>query len=207
MIFKKLVLGMLHTNCYILGDENTNEVAVFDPGAKAENIIGTIDKNGYTVKYIIITHAHFDHVLALDEMKETYPDAKIVVCKADVPMLNVDSNNFSRHFKTFPPKSKADIEVVDGDKLCVGKVELEIWHTPGHSKGSMCILTDDMVISGDTLFYMSIGRTDFYGGDFDEIVASLKRLATLPDDTKVYPGHGDATTIGFEKENNQFMRG
>lgn len=207
MIFKKLVLGMLHTNCYILGDENTGEVAVFDPGAKVENIITTIEKNEYSVKYIIITHAHFDHVLALDELKKKYPDAKIVVHSADEPYLNVDSGNFSRHFKTYPPKSKADICVNDGDKLNVGNVELTIWHTPGHSRGSMCILADGMVLSGDTLFYMSIGRTDFDGGDFDEIVESLKRLATLPDDTKVYPGHGDATTIGFEKENNQFMRG
>ena len=207
MIFKKLVLGMLHTNCYIVGDENTGEIAVFDPGAKAKNIIDTIERNEYKVKYIIITHAHFDHVLALDELKEMYPDAKIVICKADASALNVDSGNFSRHFKTFPPKSKAEIEVEDGDKLCVGDVVFEIWHTPGHSKGSMCVLADGMVLSGDTLFYMSIGRTDFDGGDFDEIVESLKRLATLPDDTKVYPGHGDATTIGFEKENNQFMRG
>lgn len=207
MIFKKLVLGMLHTNCYILGDDATNEVAVFDPGAKAKNIIDTIEKNAYKVKYIIITHAHFDHVLALDELKEMYPDAQIVVHLADEPYLNLDHDNFSRHFKTYPPKHKADICVNDGDKLSVGNVELTIWHTPGHSRGSMCVLTEDLVISGDTLFYMSIGRTDFDGGDFDTIVKSLKRLATLPDETKVYPGHGDATTIGFEKENNQFMRG
>lgn len=207
MIFKKLVLGMLHTNCYILGDDVTGEVAVFDPGAKAKNIIDTIEKNGYKVKYIIITHAHFDHVLALDELKDTYPDAKIVLHSADEPYLNLDHDNFSRHFKTYPPKHTADICVNDGDKLSVGNVELTIWHTPGHSRGSMCVLTEDLVISGDTLFYMSIGRTDFDGGDFDTIVKSLKRLATLPDETKVYPGHGDATTIGFEKENNQFMRG
>ena len=207
MIFKKLVLGMLHTNCYILGDDATNEVAVFDPGAKAKNIIDTIEKNGYKVKYIIITHAHFDHVLALDELKDTYPDAKIVLHSADEPYLNLDHDNFSRHFKTYPPKRKADICVNDADKLSVGNVELTIWHTPGHSRGSMCVITEDLVISGDTLFYMSIGRTDFDGGDFDTIVKSLKRLATLPDETKVYPGHGDATTIGFEKGNNQFMRG
>ena len=207
MIFKKLVLGMIHTNCYIVGDEETNEVAVFDPGAKAKNIIDTIEKYEYKVKYIIITHAHFDHVLALDELKEAYPDAKIVIHTADEPYLNLDHDNFSRHFKTYPPKHKADICVNDGDKLSVGKHEFTFWHTPGHSRGSMCTLIEDMVMSGDTLFYMSIGRTDFDGGDFDTIVESLKRLATLPDDTKVYPGHGDATTIGFEKENNQFMRG
>ena len=178
-----------------------------DPGAKVQNIINEIEKNVLSVKYIIITHAHFDHVLALDELKDYFPDAKIVIHEADEPYLNVDSGNFSRHFKTYPPKCKADIAVKDGDTLKLGELELKFMHTPGHSRGSMCILCEDNLISGDTLFYMSIGRTDFDGGNYDEIIKSLERLAKLPDNTKVFPGHGDATTIGYEKANNEYMRG
>ncbi len=203
---EKLVLGALDTNCYIFYDENTNEAVIIDPAADSDTIIEKIKDLNLKVKYIIITHAHIDHIMALDGVYE-YTKAPVVIHSDDKDNLNNDAFNLAVYFHTVSPKKKADITVKNGDTLTLGKNVLKFIHTPGHNKGSMCILCNDILFSGDTLFLMSVGRTDHYGGNSEKIIKSIKtRLFVLDDNIRVYPGHGDETTIGFEIENNMFVR-
>lgn len=202
----KLTLGALDTNCYILYDPDTKEAAVIDPADEETKIIDTINNYNLKVKYIIITHAHIDHLLALDKVYE-YTNASVVIHFDDKDALNNDVFNLASFFNAKSPLKKADITVKNGDILRLGENTLTFIHTPGHNRGSMCIHTDNILISGDTLFNLSIGRTDYYGGNFDTIINSIKkRLFVLADDTKVYPGHGQETTIGYEIKNNPFIR-
>ncbi len=205
MQIKRLILGALGTNCYIIYDQITKLGAVIDPAGDAQRLIDEIKNLKIDVKYIILTHAHIDHILALDDICNVF-NAKVVIHTDDSTALNNDSYNLAMFFHTKSPNKKADIVVKDKDILKLGENELKFIHTPGHTKGSMCILVDDILISGDTLFYVSIGRTDFYGGSYGTIMRSIKeKLFTLDDNTRVYPGHGEETTIGYEKQNNPFV--
>lgn len=202
----KLTLGALDTNCYILYDPETKEAAVIDPADEDVKIIDTIKNYNLKVKYIIVTHAHIDHILALDKVSQ-YTNASLVIHSDDKDALNNDVFNLATFFNAKSPSKKADILVKNGDVLHLGENNLKIIHTPGHNRGSMCIHVDDILISGDTLFNQSIGRTDYYGGNFDTLINSIKkRLFVLDDNTKVYPGHGCETTIGYEINNNPFIR-
>lgn len=201
----KLVLWLLHTNCYILYDENTKNAVIIDPAGQFEVIKNKIEELEINVKYIILTHAHIDHVIALDELKN-YTNAEIVIHKEDAKILNDGEKNLADYFKKPCPVSKADIAVKDGDTLNIDGHIFKFIHTPGHTKGGMCILFKNMLFSGDTLFYSSVGKIDHYGGDMEEEIRSIKeKLMVLDDNIKVYPGHGDATTIGFERKNNMFL--
>lgn len=202
----KLTLGALDTNCYILYDPETKEAAVIDPADEDVKIIDTIKNYNLKVKYIIVTHAHIDHILALDKVAQ-YTNASLVIHSDDKDALNNDVFNLATFFNAKSPTKKADILVKNGDVLHLGENNLKIIHTPGHNRGSMCIHVDNILISGDTLFNQSIGRTDYYGGNFDTLINSIKkRLFVLDDNTKVYPGHGCETTIGYEINNNPFIR-
>lgn len=206
MQIKKLVVGALDTNCYLIYSENTKNGAIIDPAGDADKLIEKIKTLDINIKYIILTHAHIDHILALDKVCE-YTNAPVVIHADDSNSLNNDAFNLAVYFHTKSPDAKADITVKNGDILKIDDNELKFIHTPGHTKGSMCILIDDILISGDTLFNTSIGRTDYYGGSFDKIKKSIKeRLFVLDDNTRVYPGHGEETTIGYEIENNPFVR-
>lgn len=205
MILKQLSLGALDTNCYFLADEQTHTVAVIDPAADAPKILATLQENGWTAKYIIITHAHIDHIAALDDVAKA-TGAKVVLHNADRNILNNDALCLALYFGLPAPKVPADILVNDGDTLSIGNLTLTFIHTPGHNPGSMCILVDDTLIAGDTLFYESVGRVDHYGGDYQTILRSLNRLMELDDAVKVYPGHGPATTIGHERMHNPYIR-
>jgi len=207
MIIEKIPVGIFETNCYIFGDNLSKEVIIIDPGDEADKIINVIEINNYIVKYIIITHGHFDHILAIKDIKNKY-NIKIAIHKNDAEYLSNNNLNLSSTvpnitFEGITP----DIIVKDGDILNLGKYKLEIIHTPGHTDGGICIKIDDILFSGDTLFRGSIGRTDFPSGSFDKIEASIKKLYTLKDDTKIYPGHGSFTNIGREKRSNPFVRG
>lgn len=205
MKIEKLVLWLLHTNCYIIYDENTNNAAVIDPAGNCEIIIDKIENLKLNVKYIILTHAHIDHMIALDELKE-YSGAKLVMHEKETELYTNGDWNLSDHFKKECPKSETDILVKDNDTLKMDSVTFKFIHTPGHTKGGMCILTEDKLFSGDTLFQMSIGKTDYYGGNMAEEINSIKqKLMVLDDNITVYPGHGDSTTIGFERKNNMFL--
>lgn len=206
MQIEKLILGALDTNCYILYDEKTKNGAIIDPADDEDKIIDSIEKLNVNIKYIIITHAHIDHLLALDKICE-YTNAPVVIHADDKDSLNNDAFNLAVYFHAKSPQKKADIIVRNGDTLTIDDNILKFIHTPGHNRGSMCILCNDILISGDTLFKASIGRTDYYGGSFEKIIKSIKeRLFLLDDNTKIYPGHGEETTIGYEIENNPFVR-
>ncbi len=230
MILKAILTGMFDSNCYILGDNG--EAAVIDPGADVEDIARILVEHALKLKYIILTHAHIDHIAEVDNLRSTL-GGKTVVHEDDAPLLGDQMLNGSALFGRSRTFSMADTLVRDGDILELGKAKLSIIHTPGHTPGGMCILakdgTDDegsmsqisnygrqeedeggglgkgCIFTGDTLFRMSIGRTDLGAGDQGKITASLRRLMKLDGALKVYPGHGPSTTIDFERKNNPWL--
>lgn len=205
MILKALTLGDLATNCYILADEQSKECAVFDPAAEAGRIADAVATFGFKVKYIILTHTHIDHISALDELKDI-TGGEVALHADEADSLNSDADTMSFIIGTSAPSTRADIRLNHGDTLTLGNTQLKIFHTPGHTVGGISVLCGDILISGDTLFHESIGRTDFRGGDFDTLISSVKEhLFTLDGDTKVYPGHGPATTIDHEICYNPFF--
>lgn len=207
MILKGFLNGMLDSNCYILGDDG--EAAVVDPGADAEDIIRVLEKHALKLKYIILTHAHIDHITEVDELRCAM-GGKTVIHEDDAPLLGDMLLNGSALFGRGRSFSDADLLVKDGDVLEIGKARLRFIHTPGHTPGSVCIAVngstgEEFIFTGDTLFRMSIGRTDLGAGDHKKIIESLNRLMALDDDLVVYPGHGPATTIGHERRNNPWI--
>ena len=199
--------GALQANTYLAVDEKTNEGFIVDPGGYNKVLTKEVRDNDVNIKYIILTHGHSDHICGVNEHKAEFPDAKIVAYKDEEAMLENPNLNQSPGFGV-PYSTKADILVSDGDELKVGDVTLKFIHTPGHTEGGMCIYVKEAkaLFSGDTLFRQSIGRTDFPGGSYKEIMDSIrKKLFLLPDDTNVFPGHMGTTSIGFEKENNPFV--
>lgn len=205
-MFKKLPLGKFQTNCYIVADDLSKEAAVIDPSGEFEEIKGYIEENQLSVKYILLTHAHGDHILALPELK-AISNAPVGVHAGDEIMLNKADINMSGYFTSNPIEMKSDFHLEDGEILELGAEKLEVIHTPGHSKGSVCILFQKELMSGDTLFARGIGRTDLYGGDYDTLIRSVvSKLFTLPDDIQVHPGHGSSSTILQEKESNPFFK-
>lgn len=205
MKFKTLPLGIYQANCYVLFDESTKEAAVIDPGGDFPELKSYIEENGLKVNYIIITHGHGDHIGALQELKN-YTGATVCIHKEDHEMLKSKRKNYSEEMGFPSVEMSADKLLADGDILKLGDAELSIIHTPGHSKGGICIYSEGSLFSGDTLFACSIGRTDLEGGSFQEIISSIKeKLLVLPENTKVYPGHGSSSTILIEKKRNPFL--
>lgn len=207
MRITNLPSGALQANTYLAVDEKTNEGFIVDPGGYNKVLTKEVRDNDVNIKYIILTHGHSDHICGVNEHKAEFPDAKIVAYKDEEAMLENPNLNQSPGFGVLY-STKADILVSDGDELKVGDVTLKFIHTPGHTEGGMCIYVKEAkaLFSGDTLFRQSIGRTDFPGGSYKEIMDSIrKKLFLLPDDTNVFPGHMGMTSIGFEKENNPFV--
>jgi glyoxylase-like metal-dependent hydrolase (beta-lactamase superfamily II) len=204
--FIRLPLGIYQANCYILNDEETKEAAVIDPAGDFEEIKSYIETNGLRIKYIIITHGHGDHIGALSELKN-YSGAAVCIHEGDSEMLTDCRKNLSAEMGYGTVEVSADRFLEDGDILELGNTKLNVIHTPGHSRGGICIYCDGTLFSGDTLFACSIGRTDLDGGSYDDIIDSIKKkLLILPEDTKVYPGHGPSTTILIEKKRNPFLQ-
>ncbi|MBR5540200.1 MAG: MBL fold metallo-hydrolase [Clostridia bacterium] len=201
MTFERIPVGAMAANCCLVYDEQKN-AAVIDPGDEPELLLARIQKYGLTVRAILLTHVHFDHIQAVKELQaETC--APLLVHEAEVPALTDPA--FS--LVMTPYHLTADRVLHDGDTVEVGELTFTVLHTPGHTDGSVCYWCGDTLFSGDTLFAGSIGRTDFAGGDFTAMRKSLARLAALPDDIRVIPGHGPETTIGFEKRHNPFVLG
>ncbi len=195
MFVKMFTVGMLAANCFLVGNTETNEAIIVDPGfdreSEAKTIINEIERNEFEIKYIINTHGHPDHNGGNRILKD-YTKAPILIHEYDASLLSNPS---------------ADRKLRDGDLIEIGSIELRVVHTPGHSKGSIILLGSDVVFSGDTLFAGSIGRFDLPGGSLNELVNSLKNnLLTLPDHVKVYPGHGPVSTIGEERRHNPFLQ-
>ena len=203
MEIKTIPVGRLETNCYLAYDgENA---VVIDPGADAEKIMTEVKKLGVQVSHIFLTHAHFDHTLAVNEIKAS-TGAKFVVGKAEGERLSSAylSGLSLMGVGDFEP-IEADVEISDGDTMDVGSMHFEFLHTPGHTEGSFCIFCDGVMFSGDTLFAGTCGRCDLPGGDIEEMFSSLKKLYLLPGDYKVYPGHGESTLLSEERIFNPYV--
>jgi len=208
MILEMLTVGTLFTNCYIVGCSETLEGLIIDPGfdrdSEAGGILKEVDKHRLKVKYIVNTHGHPDHTAGNGILKKA-TGAPILIHELDAPKLTDASKSLSGLFGLHVTSPPADRTLREGDVVQVGKVKLKVLHTPGHSKGSISLLGENVVFTGDTLFAGSIGRYDFPDASFKEIMSSLKRLVMLPDYVKVYPGHGPTSTISREKRTNPFL--
>jgi len=205
MILEALMVGPLGVNCYIVGDDKTREAIVIDPGGNAREILDTLRHGRLTPIAIVATHAHFDHLLALDEVR-AQTRAPFLLHAEEAEMLTNAPLGARMFGFAFPPPAPADRLLRDGDEVRVGEIALKVLHTPGHSPGGMCLWHDNHVFVGDTLFQGGIGRVDLPGGDYATLMRSIRdKLLTLPDGTVVYPGHGDATTIGEERQLNPFL--
>jgi len=204
MIIERLVVGPIEANCYIVADEATREGMVIDPGADASDILKRILQLGLTIKYIVLTHSHFDHVGAAGAIKKA-TGAGIAAHEADANTLNDGflARMAGLVFEKVPPP---DILLKGWEDLALGGLHFTVLHVPGHSPGGIALYGQDVVFTGDSLFEAGIGRTDLPGGDYAQLIESLNtRLLALDDDIKVYPGHGDATTIGAERRSNPFL--
>lgn len=205
MIFEALVVGMYGANCYIVGSEETKEAAVIDPGAEFNKIDSKLKDLGLKPTMVILTHYHGDHIGAVQEFIDKY-DTKIYIHKEDAKSLNDSSMNLTKSMFGKDIEVKADVELSDGDEINLGDLKFEIIHTPGHTKGGICIKVGNIMMTGDTLFNSSIGRTDFPGGSFEEIIKSIKeKVFKYDDDTILYPGHMSSSTIKREKQYNPFV--
>jgi len=206
MILKALAVGPIMANCYIIGCEETRNAAVIDPGDEADRILTTLSEDKLTVRYILNTHGHFDHVGANMRLKEV-TGAALAIHPDDAPMLdtlNMAAASFGMAVDNSPPP---DLLINDGDTINIGNIKLKVIHTPGHSPGGVAFHTNGIVFVGDTLFAGSIGRTDFPGGDYNTLISSVRnKLFLLGDDVQALTGHGPATTIGQEKRTNPFFR-
>ena len=206
MRIEKLVLGPANTNCYFIGSEDTNEIIIIDPSSASQKIEAYITKNQWKPVAIFLTHGHFDHIQAVDDLREVYK-IHAYVHEIEQEMLSSKKLNVSELFG-MPFETKADILMKDGEIIALAGLQVEVIATPGHTSGSVCfyIASEKALISGDTLFLRSYGRPDFPTGDMATLEKTIKnRLFTLPDDTEVYPGHEGKTQIGWEKQWNPIL--
>lgn len=205
-IFLQRAVGPLGCNCYIVGDDVAKKAIVIDPGGDADDLLLAIAQQGLEITALIATHAHFDHVLAAERLREL-TGAPFYLHDDDKPVLSwlQESGRMFLGVDLAPPP-EIDSSAREGDLLVAGSVELRVIHTPGHSPGSLVLAGGGVMFAGDTLFAGSIGRTDLPGGDGQALVDAVRgKLFSFDDDTPVYPGHGPATTIGVEKETNPFV--
>lgn len=195
---------MLQENTYILTDFETNQGMVIDPGCYTPAMKKEL-RNLTELKYIILTHAHGDHMGALNAIRKDYPDAVLIAGVKEKKLLLDAENNGSMEFSPEPVSTEADRYVSEGDSVTLGSIEFTFMETPGHTKGGICICGDGKIFTGDTLFFRSIGRTDLYSGNMEQMRKSLQKLMRLPDEIQVLPGHGPGTSIGAEKKGNPFV--
>lgn len=202
-----MVVGPIATNCYIVVNEKNNEAVVVDPGDEGDRIAQEIKKAQLTVKAIFLTHGHSDHISGLEEVEEA-TGAKIYMSKEDAPRLGNRQSSFSYFNKKKDKTISAPNEFfTDGEELTVAGLNFKIFATPGHTPGGVCIKCEDTVFCGDTVFAESIGRTDLPGGSYETILKSIKdKILPLDDNTKLLPGHGPATTVGWERRRNPFLQ-
>lgn len=203
MIIKRFIAGLLENNTYLIKDEATKKAVLVDASACIPEIKEAV--KGYNVEYILLTHGHFDHIMGLNELKKEL-NAKAVISQDDL-ILSDNINEFTRLFglpDTTPPTYEKFVK--DGDVIIVGDLEIKVIATPGHTEGGVCYLIDGNLFSGDTLFRESVGRTDLFGGNSSKLSDSIKnKLFKLDDNTEIFPGHGDMTTIGHEKKYNELV--
>lgn len=201
-------LGHVNTNCYIVIDEKSREAVVIDPGEYTQKLIDTIDEKEIDVKYILLTHGHFDHILGVPYLKEK-TGAQVMIHQNDATCLGDEKESLMYGISPgLQVPLKPDKVFGDGDRISFGDVTFEVMFTPGHTKGSVCFICEEerCIFTGDTMFYRTYGRTDLPGGDDEEMLMSLYRLYALRGDYTIYPGHGIMTTLEKERKNNRYMR-
>ncbi len=204
MLIKTFVVGQLQTNCYVVTDEATLECAVIDPGAESGRILNYIEDNKLKLKCVFITHGHFDHTMGVPALFEA-TGARVFINVKDANQKSVDED-FKRCGGMAGSETEGGLAFYsEGDSIRVGNLEFKVMETPGHSRGSVTLLCQNCLFTGDTLFKDSCGRTDFEGGSYDVLMKSLKRLYQLPGDYEVYPGHADTTTLDRERRFNYYM--
>lgn len=206
MKIKTYISGPIDANNYLIWDENTKDAVLIDCSDKREDIIKDVNDNGLNVKYILLTHGHFDHILGVNTMAKRL-NAKVGIHINDSVMMN-SVKEMCQMFGISPCEAqKYDFTVKDGDKIQFGTYEIKVIETPGHTKGGVCYLVEDKLFCGDTVFKNSYGRTDLPGGSYDEISNSIKNIIfKLDDNITIYTGHGPFTTVGYEKKFNEINR-
>ena len=208
MIHQIFPVGPLQCNCSVIGDETTREAMVIDPGDEIERVLEIVRQHKLTVKTIVVTHAHIDHVGGANKLKQA-TGAPILMNENDATLLKMLEMQAAWIGVRPPGEVKIDSAIGDADTIRAGKLEARVLHTPGHTEGSVCLYfePEKKLIAGDTLFAGSIGRTDLPGGSYEKILRSLhKTVMALPDETIVVPGHGELTTIGEERSSNPFLQ-
>lgn len=207
MKIKKYVVGMIGTNCYLVINEETKETVMVDPGAYSAKVKNAIKEQELKLKAVLLTHAHFDHIMGLSDVMEEVK-VPVYVEEADLPMMTDGESNLSSAYVRGGYRFEEAVPVRDGQQLEIAGFQFRVIHTPGHTPGGCCYYMEQegVLFSGDTLFQTSVGRSDFPGGSASELVRSVKeKLLVLPEETHVYPGHMDETTIGYEKLHNPFL--
>ncbi len=206
MIIKRYIAGPIEANNYLVADENSKEAVLIDCSETVEKILDDVKNSGLNVKYILLTHGHFDHVMGVNDMKQKL-NAKVLINEKDksqVEMTKTILSTFGIHVEKNPVYD----EFIDGNtELKIGEIPIKILETPGHTEGGLCYQIADKLFSGDTLFKNYVGRTDLPGGSFSKLENSIKNvLYKLDDATEVFPGHNDMTTIGYEKKHNEIVQ-
>lgn len=202
MKLESLTVGLIGTNCYLLWDESAgNAAAIVDPGGSADLILNKIKQEKLDVKMILLTHGHFDHVMGVPDLLAAYPDLPVYITETDYPEAR-DGGQFGYRMGEVSSVQFYD----EGDTVELGRLKIDVLRTPGHTPGSVTLRVEDVLLTGDTLFCGSCGRTDFPGGSYADMQRSLKRLADLPGDYRVYPGHEGSTTLDYERKYNPFMQ-
>ena len=195
--------GSMDNNCSLIIDEKTNQSALVDCNEFSQKMIDMIGDTD--LKYILLTHGHFDHIIGVRDTKAKY-GAKVVISSEDEPMLSSSKLSLAAFCNAPQNDVEADIIVSDGDEITLGDIVIKVMSTPGHTLGSVCYIAENCIFSGDTLFYCSCGRTDFPSGSPEQMMSSLQKLKALDGDYKVYTGHNNLTTLDFERKNNPYMK-
>ncbi len=199
-------MGAMGANCYLYACMESKKAVIIDPGADGKRIYRWVLEKGLKVEYILLTHGHVDHIGAVDELRALLGDVLVGIHTGDAGMLTNGKKNLSSYFGPGLELQSADILLTDGQEIKIGNETLKVLFTPGHSPGCVCFLTNEGLFSGDTLFAGSIGRTDFPGGSLEQLLKGVKdKLLVLPEDTRVFPGHGEETSIGEEKRDNPYL--
>ncbi len=201
-----LLLGY-ETNTYLVYEPQSRKAVIIDPAAEGEQISQLIQAKGLELSHILLTHGHSDHIGGIGFFKQLYPQAKLLIHQADAPMLTDARANLSAFFAQEVVCQPADAHLAHEQVITIGTEALKVLHTPGHTQGGVCFLSEQFLFSGDTLFDRSVGRSDLPGGDHTQLMASIRtQLWGLPDALLVYPGHGSATTLGEQKRDNPYLK-